>query len=88
MRLGRGATVSVEANIQNSVGVFRCWDICCFLLSRDCDKAKMFEVFILSSRGDAITNMFQVQTIPLIRNTVQSGDAAYYSSHPHRGDFM
>jgi hypothetical protein len=47
----------------------------------------MFEVFILSSRGDAITNMFQVQTIPLIRNTVQSGDAAYYSSHP-RGDFV
>jgi hypothetical protein len=67
--------------------VFRCLDIFCFLLSRDCDKAKMIEVFILSSCEDAIAKIFQVQTIPAIRNTVQSGDAAYYSSHPH-GDFM
>jgi hypothetical protein len=47
----------------------------------------MIEVFIPSSREDAIAKMFQVQTIPPIRNTVQSGDAAYYSSHPH-GDFI
>ena len=87
MRLGWGATVSVEANIKCSVGVLCCLDIFCFLLSRDCDKAHMIEVFIPSSREDAIAKMFQVQTIPPIRNTVQSGDAAYYSSHPH-GDFM